>query len=319
MTESKKISLLTIYDNSNQSDNEDNNSFLTDNQVIPNDEENYSSNEQSCINNIYDYGKGESQVNLENEKKSFQNSNIDTESENIPNEIYFTTNIIQKNKKKLFFVEDSKAKKRRRGKKSIRIKNKIHNSSDFDNLQSKIQIHFISFIIHISNDALTAYFGRKNSVNNFKDISHEIKKKISIEYCQDFKKSTIKDILLKKISPKYKRFREDINENILNNVCKNSNWLDKYFNMKYLELFNYYYNKEKALKEIIFEGKRIILSGNTKSFFYLLKKNENLRTKLVETAKSVYFNGYESLIGKNSFIVEKHGIELNEENLMILI
>ena len=316
MTESKKISFLTIYDTSNQSYNEDYNPFLTNKEVIPIDNSNYSSNEQSSINNIYE----ESQVNSEYEKKSFQNSNVDTESENIPSEIYFTPNIIKKKEaKKLFFVEDSKAKKRRRGKKSIRIKNKIHNSSDFDNLQSKIQIHFISFIIHISNDALTAYFGGKNSAINFKDISHEIKKKINIKYCQGFKNSTIKDILLQKISPKYKRFGKDINKNILNKVCNNSTWLNKFLNMKYLELFNYYYNKEKPLKEIFFEGERIILSGITKSFFYLLKKNENLRAKLVETAISVYFNGYESLIGKDSFIVEKHGIELREENLMVLI
>ena len=89
--------------------------------------------------------------------------------------------------------------------------------------------------------------------------------------------------------------------------------------MKYLKLFNIYYNREKPLKEIIFEGKRIILSGLTKSFYYLLEKNENLKTKLGETAISVYFYGYETLIGKDSFIVDKNGIELNEENLMVLI
>lgn len=89
--------------------------------------------------------------------------------------------------------------------------------------------------------------------------------------------------------------------------------------MKYLKLFNIYYNKENPLKEYIFEGKRIILSGLTKSFYYLLKKNENLKSKLEETATSVYFYGYETLIGKDSFVVEKNGIELNEENLIVLI
>lgn len=314
----KKISFLTVCDTSHPSNNEDYNSFLTYKEEIPVGNTNYSSNEQSYINNLYDNGKRESQYNIEYGKNSFQNSNVDNESENIPNEIYYTTNKkIKKKLKKLFSVQEPQ--KRRRGKQSIRIKKKIHNSSDFDNLQSKIQIHFISFIIHISNDALTAYFGRKNNTYNFKDISHEIKKKINIKYCEGFKNSTIKDILLKPISPKYKRFGEDINKNILNKVCNQSIWLNKFFNMKYLKLFNIYYNKEKPLKEFIFEGKRIILSGLTKSFYYLLEKNENLKTKLGETAISVYFYGYETLIGKDSFIVDKNGIELNEENLMVLI
>ena len=315
---SKKISFITIGDTLNQSYNEDYNSFLTYKEEIPIDYTNNSSSEQSYINNICVDDEKRGVVNLEYEKKSFQNSNVDTESENIPNEIYYTTNKNLKKKiKKLFSIEEPK--KRRRGKQSIRIKKKIHNSSDFDNLQSKIQIHFISFIIHISNDVLIAYFGRKNSIYNFKDISHEIKKKINIKYCEDIKNSTIKDILLKPISPKYKRFGENINKNILNKVCNQSIWLKNFFNMKYLKLFNIYYNREKPLKEIIFEGKRIILSGLTKSFYYLLKKNENLKSKLEETVTSVYFYGYDTLIGKDSFIVEKNGIELNEENLIVSI
>ena len=311
----KKISFLTIHDTLNQSYSEEyNNSFITNKEVIPIDKINNSSKEQSYI---YDYEKG-SQDYLEYEKKPFRNSNFDNESINIPNEIYYIEkNKIRKKNKKLFSVEEPK--KRKRGKQSEKIKKKIHNSSDFDNLQSKIQIHFISFIIHISNDALTAYYGRKNSINNFKDISHKIKKTINIKYCSNIKNSTIKDILLKPISRKYKRFKEDINKNILNKVYNQPSWLNKFFDMKYLKLFNIYYNREKPLKEIIFEGNRIILSGLTESFYYLLKKNENLKTKLGETATSVYFNGYETLIGKDSFVVEKSGIKLNEDNLIVLV
>ena len=315
---SKKITFLTIYDTVNQSNNDDYYSFLTNNGEIPIDNSNNSSNEQSYINIVGE--KGEPQTNLDYVKNSLPNSNVDIESEHITNEfeLYYTTNKSKKKKfKKLFYVEEPN--KRRRGKPSKRIKKKIHNSSDFDNLQSKIQIHFISFIIHISNDVLAAYFGRRNNTYNFKDISHKYKKKINIKYCENFKNSTIKDILLQPISLKYKRFDENINKKILNKVYNQSNWLDKFFNMKYIKLFNIYYNKEKPLKEINFEGKRIILSGLSKSFYYLLEKNEKLRAKLGETAKSVYFYGYETLIGKDSFVVEKNGIELDEENLIVLI
>ena len=49
-------------------------------------------------------------------------------------------------------------------------------------------------------------------------------------------------------------------------------WLDKLFEMNYLELFKYYYNNGKPLNKIVFENKGIILSSKTKSFYYLLEK-----------------------------------------------
>ena len=63
--------------------------------------------------------------------------------------------------------------------------------------------------------------------------------------------------------------------------------------MNYLELFKYYYNKKEPLTKKMFKGKEIILSSKTKSFYYLLEKNKDLRTNLINTVNSIYFNGNE--------------------------
>ena len=178
---------------------------------------------------------------------------------------------------------------------------KNHLRTAFDNLQTKIQVHFISFMINISNDALSTEFGNNKILNNLKDISYDIKKRVNYKTCGDYKNSTIKEILNNNISTKYKHFNKDINKDILNKACKLSNWLNEFFNMKYLELFDYYYNKGKPLESFIFNGKNITLSIKTKSFYDLILKYRDDKIKLIETVKSVYFYGYDELVGKKPF------------------
>ena len=225
-------------------------------------------------------------------------------------------------KKKIEFII-KKLLKEKRGRKVKQHKNneyinktnnkRKHISKDFDNLQTKIQVNFITFIVDISNDALLAEFGIKNKKYNFKDISYDIKKKVSFKFCDKLKNSIIKDILSEEISPKYKICDDkNINMKILNEVCEKSKWLNEFFNMKYLKLFEIYYNNKKPLKSFIFNHKNIVLSSKTKSFFDLLLKNKDDETELIETANSVYFYGYNRLIGKGSFTIELSENELNE-------
>ena len=94
-------------------------------------------------------------------------------------------------------------------------KKKNHLRTAFDNLQTKIQVHFISFMINISNDALSTEFGNNKILNNLKDISYDIKKRVNYKTCGDYKNSTIKEILNNNISTKYKHFNKDINKDIL--------------------------------------------------------------------------------------------------------
>ena len=193
-----------------------------------------------------------------------------------------------------------------RGRIPLSLNRRTHTNSDFDNLQTKIQVHFLTFIINISNDAVLAELGDKNI--SFKDISYKIKKEVNYQNCTKLKNSTIKDILENDISEKYKQFKRDFNVNTLNKVYNSSDWLNKFFNMKYLEMFEIYYSKGKPLKEFIFEGKKITLSKTTKTFYDLLNKKGNveIQNKLKETARIAYLDGYDFLLGKkNSFKVIK--------------
>jgi hypothetical protein len=196
-------------------------------------------------------------------------------------------------KNRLFKIEKNK----KRGRKS-RKKKKFHLKSDFDNVLTKIQIHFLNFIINISNDVLKATLTKNNL--HFKHINYNFKKKITYEHIKHLKTVPIKELLEKDISSKYRKYSKDFNSKILQQVIPSSKWLEEFFNMKYLSLFRIYYNNCKPLKQINFNGKNINLSLNTKSFFNLLKKNriKLMRTKIISTAQDAYFDGYKNMDAK---------------------
>jgi hypothetical protein len=196
-------------------------------------------------------------------------------------------------KNRLFKIEKNK----KRGRKSMK-KKKFHLKSDFDNVLTKIQIHFLNFLINISNDVLKATLTKNNL--HFKHINYNFKKKITYEHIKHLKTVPIKELLEKDISSKYRKYSKDFNSKILQQVIPSSKWLEEFFNMKYLSLFRIYYNNCKPLKQINFNGKNINLSLNTKSFFNLLKKNriKLMRAKIISTAQDAYFDGYKNMDAK---------------------
>ena len=196
-------------------------------------------------------------------------------------------------KNRLFKIEKNK----KRGRKSMK-KKKFHLKSDFDNVLTKIQIHFLNFLINISNDVLKATLTKNNL--HFKHINYNFKKQITYEHIKYLKTVPIKVLLEKDISSKYRKYSKDFNSKILQQVIPSSKWLEEFFNMKYLSLFRIYYNNCKPLKQINFNGKNINLSLNTKSFFNLLKKNriKLMRTKIISTAQDAYFDGYKNMDAK---------------------
>ena len=209
-------------------------------------------------------------------------------------------------KKRLFKIEKNK----KRGRKS-RKKKKFHLKSDFDNVLTKIQIHFLNFLINVSNDVLKATLTKNNL--HFKHINYNFKKQITYEHIKYLKTVPIKVLLEKDISSKYRKYSKDFNSKILQQVIPSSKWLEEFFNMKYLSLFRIYYNNCKPLKQINFNGKNINLSLNTKSFFNLLKKNriKLMRAKIISTAQDAYFDGYKNMDAKFHVIKTE---EINDDN-----
>lgn len=209
-------------------------------------------------------------------------------------------------KNRLFKIEKNK----KRGRKSMK-KKKFHLKSDFDNVLTKIQIHFLNFLINISNDVLKATLTKNNL--HFKHINYKFKKQITYEHIKYLKTVPIKVLLEKDISSKYRKYSKDFNSKILQQVIPSSKWLEEFFNMKYLSLFRIYYNNCKPLKQINFNGKNINLSLNTKSFFNLLKKNriKLMRAKIISTAQDAYFDGYKNMDAKFHVIKTE---EINDDN-----
>ena len=89
------------------------------------------------------------------------------------------------------------------------------------------------------------------------------------------------------ISGKYKKYDINNNKKNLEKLTK-YNWFEKFFEMKYSHLFYYYYNNEQPLEEISINDKTILLSKKTKSFYYLLNKNEKSREDIIQITKRFY-------------------------------
>ena len=99
------------------------------------------------------------------------------------------------------FLVKKKTRGRTRKKKSEKVP---HGNKSFDNIQRKIQVHFLNFVISFCNDALNYYF--KNSPFYFKKMNQKEKINVNFNYVSKLKKSSIKDLLKSEISNKFKTF-----------------------------------------------------------------------------------------------------------------
>lgn len=214
-------------------------------------------------------------------KKSITNSsNI-----NINNNNFVTFSIESKNRFKTFLYH-------KRGRKAFVEKENriIHGALDFDNIQRKIQVHFISFLVDLANDAVASILGPNTEIN-FKKVNYKIKRTVNHDFIEKMKKSSYSDVLKMNISSNYKYLSVNHNANNYSLACKNSAFLEKFFAQNYLNFFQrYYYNHEKPLKEIYFEDKIITLSSKTKNYFDLIQKNRSSKEILNKVLKTVYFN-----------------------------
>ena len=191
-----------------------------------------------------------------------------------------------------FFKTVLHKKRGRKNKKQEKIKKskKCHSSDDFDNIQRKIQVSFISFLIRLANDLLRNIFGPKTKFH-FKDVDYELKKIVNHKYIEYLKKSKYSDILKLRISPKNKRFNQYENKETFNKVCKYSPFLKNFFGNNYLYIFQKYYctiiNKKN---EVDLDGFKITLSPKTKTLYNLLIKNESNKQKFNGVVEDVYFS-----------------------------
>ena len=237
----------------------------------------------------------------ENEKSIYfikKQDNLDTESRSTENSTYnfgLEPEKFLQNKKETIIQKKINFKtflKKKRGKKAkfedSTISKKCHGSEDFDNIQRKIQVHFISFLISLANDKLEQIFGKKSKYQ-FKDVKYELKRIVNHKNVEYLKSCKYADIIQMKISPKNKKFGEDTNKNIYLEITQLSKELRNFFDKNYLYIFQkYYLGLKHNEKEINFEGKKISLSAKTKGFYHLHEKN-GFSKKFNNIIKDVYF------------------------------
>lgn len=263
---------------------------VSDSKNISNLKESEDFDIRSSINNfvifkssIPKYLDSESKNEIENEIE-IENKNIlysFSESEN--NNLNSVSELITKSV--IFKVINRKTK---RGRKTNNFKPIYsHTALDTDNGISKIQVHFINYIIDLSNDALITEFG-KNNIYNFKKPAHYLKKNANYEYVKKLQSGFIRNVLEMDISQKYLKYKKNHNKEILKAIC--SEWFEYFININCLKLFkDYYYNNGNPLDEIIINGKTINLSIKTKSFYFLVLEYKSYKDNLEEFAR-IYLN-----------------------------
>jgi len=184
------------------------------------------------------------------------------------------------------FISEKRNTKRGRPNK-LNKRKKEHSSSSTDNIICKIQTHFLTFVISFVNDSVKRFF--KYPKYKFADFAHKEKSKVSFDYLDEMKNSTIGDLLIKMtISPKFKCCKD----NNINNLkqLEQISFFQSLFNIKFLDLFSKYYNDKQPLKELLINGVKINFSSKTRSFSELLqrKKNKKLNGFLIDVAENFY-------------------------------
>lgn len=239
-------------------------------------------------NQILEDEDKEERLQEENQKIYFISTSKETENSSL-NQVSQTSQANQIKQVIFKTTKENHANKKLTGKKRGRNpkiqKTKVKNRKyDQDDILTKIQVHYISYIINFLNKVSSA-LGIKEE---FKEIKYSLKKNVSYEYFTQLQGKTLKDIVSMETSNKYSKFgkehNKDLCESIDNKVVQNI------LSKKYLEFFqNYYYKdvKEINLKEFGFGGdEKVILShkGKEKALTYQDKidcfKNDKLYVEL---------------------------------------
>lgn len=230
----------------------------------------------------------EERLQEENQKIYFISTSKETENSSL-NQVSQTSQANQIKQVIFKTTKENHANKKLTGKKRGRNpkiqKTKVKNRKyDQDDILTKIQAHYISYIINFLNKVLPA-LGIKEE---FKEIKYSLKKNVSYEYFTQLQGKTLREVVSMETSNKYSKFgkehNKDLCESIDNKVVQNI------LSKKYLEFFqNYYYKdvKEINLKEFGFGGdEKVILShkGKEKALTYQDKidcfKNDKLYVEL---------------------------------------
>ena len=226
---------------------------------------------------------------------TFMNSNLKFMQN--PINLNNSPNFENQNLNKQFLISPEKGKKlicnkRIRGRKGIKESNldkRVHSASDDDNVLRKIQVHFLSFVVHFTNDVIRTLVEDKNAPL-FKNLDYKIKKIVKHKVVEDFKSKTIGEILKSRISPKMKTHDAFVNGNIYEEICNKYPLMKEFLQTEYINLFKEYYNNKDRKFEV--SGKIIQLSSKTKTYNDLVLKNYQYKEKIKYVTINYFLNSY---------------------------
>ena len=157
--------------------------------------------------------------------------------------------------------EKNKKGRKRKNKKHYIIDGSIHTKFVSDNLLTKIQVNYFTFIVDFSNELLK-FMGIKGK---FYKISYAYKRKTNKEFISILKGMNIGQILLLEVSPKY--LNKDNNKNLYNIINKNP-IINSLLSQNYLAIFqNIYYKSERIINmEKYGLNKNFVLSNKVKMY-----------------------------------------------------
>ena len=143
----------------------------------------------------------------------------------------------------------------------------IHNKFRSDNLSTKLQVNFLTFLVNFINEILR----HMRIKGNFSQIDYSYKKRVTKKFISYLKGLNIGQVLLLGISPKY--IKKDTNRNLYDKIIKNpviSNILSE----NYLTIFkNIYLRNERIVNMEKYGLNKIFqLSNNVKMYDDLIDK-----------------------------------------------
>ena len=197
---------------------------------------------------------------------------------------------LENDRKKHIFKTDKTELHNKRGRKINKESKKAeHTAKYIDNITRKIQVHFLTFLVDLINDIISTI---PHISISMKGLAYDMKCKVSKEYFEKMKKSSIKELFENiNITSKYKKCDENTNkENIKKLIEYDYDYFSNLFEKDYLFLFRLYYNNGKPLDQLSLFGKTINISGKTETFYDLIQKYKELKFELIEVAKINFIN-----------------------------
>ena len=309
-----------------------NTNYINDNLFFPNFILNYNNN-INTINNYYPIDismieTNDINIDIKDNNKSKENSELNVNLLN-NNIIEGSNNEAKKyipKKKKLktlfkLYDKDKNLIQKKRGKKAIKTRRITHTALDDDNILRKIQVHFLTFLVSITNDYIDTIFPemKKKDVLHFKNLDYKIKKVINYESIEKMKNTTVGEILQKQASPKNKACEGNINRIIYIKLCEKCPELKfNYFNKLFKEFFmEYYYNKNERV--ILLNGVSINLSNRTQGFNELVMKNTNSSKKIRSMASYFFVNTLNNQDKQENIGEKEKGQIINRQKPLFII